>query len=98
MVFGELVPKNWAISRRWPSPRSSRARSAASPPPSRPLIHHLNNTANRFVRQRGLEPAEELASPAARKSWSRWPGTPPKEGALEPDTAELFVRTLHLAA
>ena len=63
----------------------------------RPVIGHLNNAANRLVRRLGLEPADELASARTPRSWSRWPGTPRKEGALEPDTADLFVRTLDLA-
>ena len=63
MVLGELVPKNWAISRPLPV-----AKVVAGPlyyfsAAFSPLIGHLNNTANRFVRRRGLEPAEHLGGP-----------------------------------
>ncbi|MCX4510480.1 hemolysin family protein [Streptomyces sp. NBC_01619] len=97
MVVGELVPKNWAIS----SPLAvskvvatpQRIFSAAF----RPLIGHLNNTANRILRRLGLEPTEELASARSPQELVALARHSAKEGALEADTAELFVRTLRLA-
>ncbi|MFD1305694.1 hemolysin family protein [Streptomyces kaempferi] len=97
MVVGELVPKNWAISaplamaRRVATPQ--RWFSAAF----RPFITHLNNTANRVVRRFGLEPAEELASARGPQELVALARHSAKQGALEADTAELFVRTLNLA-
>ncbi|MGI5353921.1 hemolysin family protein [Streptomyces sp. CA-252508] len=97
MVVGELVPKNWAIS----SPLAV-AKVVATPQrvftaAFRPLIGHLNNTANRLVRRLGLEPAEELASARSPQELVALARHSAREGALEPDTAELFVRTLNLA-
>ncbi|MEV4880000.1 hemolysin family protein [Streptomyces cyaneofuscatus] len=97
MVVGELVPKNWAIS----SPLSV-ARAVATPQRAftavfRPFISHLNNTANRIVRRFGLEPTEELASARSPQELVALARHSAKEGALEADTAELFVRTLNLA-
>ncbi|MER6267076.1 hemolysin family protein [Streptomyces sp900105755] len=97
MVVGELVPKNWAIS----SPLAVAKRvgnaqrwfSAAF----RPFITHLNNAANRLVRRLGIEPAEELASARGPQELAALARHSAKQGALEPDTAELFVRTLNLA-
>lgn len=97
MVVGELVPKNWAIS----SPlavaknvgNAQRWFSAAF----RPFITHLNNTANRIVRRFGVEPAEELASARGPQELAALARHSAKLGALEADTAELFVRTLNLA-
>ncbi|MER7838045.1 hemolysin family protein [Streptomyces sp. NPDC096040] len=97
MVVGELVPKNWAIS----SPLAVAKRvgnaqrwfSAAF----RPFITHLNNTANRVVRRFGVEPAEELASARGPQELAALARHSAKEGSLEADTAELFVRTLNLA-
>jgi CBS domain containing-hemolysin-like protein len=63
----------------------------------RPFISHLNNTANHVVRAFGLEPAEELASARGPQELAALARHSAKEGALEPDTAELFVRTLNLA-
>lgn len=97
MVVGELVPKNWAISsplavaKRVATPQ--RLFSAAF----RPFITHLNNTANRAVRRIGIEPAEELASARGPQELVALARHSAKEGALEADTAELFMRTLNLA-
>jgi CBS domain containing-hemolysin-like protein len=98
MVVGELVPKNWAIS----SPVAV-AKVVATPQryftaAFRPFIGHLNNTANRIVRAFGLEPTEELASARSPQELVALARHSAKEGALEADTAELFVRTLSLAA
>ncbi|GAA1179580.1 hemolysin family protein [Streptomyces hebeiensis] len=97
MVIGELVPKNWAIS----SPLTV-AKVVAGPQrvftaAFGPLIHHLNETANRLVRRLGLEPAEELASARTPEELVALARHSAREGAIEADSAELFVRTLHLA-
>lgn len=63
----------------------------------RPFISHLNSMANRTVRRLGLEPTEELASARSPQELVALARHSVKEGALEPDTAELFVRTLSLA-
>ncbi|MGW2049763.1 hemolysin family protein [Streptomyces sp. NPDC001858] len=97
MVVGELVPKNWAIS----SPlavakgvgNAQRWFSAAF----RPFISHLNSTANRIVRRFGVEPTEELAAARGPQELAALARHSAKAGALEADTAELFVRTLNLA-
>ena len=97
MVVGELVPKNWAISS--PLPMAKRVGNAQRwfSAAFRPFITHLNNTANRVVRRFGLEPAEELASARGPKELVALARHSAREGALEADTAELFVRTLNLA-
>ncbi|MGV9340576.1 hemolysin family protein [Streptomyces sp. NPDC003688] len=97
MVVGELVPKNWAIS----SPLAV-AKRVGTPQrwfsnAFRPFITHLNNTANHVVRRFGLEPAEELASARGPQELVALARHSAKQGALEADTAELFVRTLNLA-
>ena len=50
-----------------------------------------------MVRRFGLEPAEELASARGPQELVALARHSAKEGALEADTAELFVRTLNLA-
>lgn len=97
MVIGELVPKNWAIA----SPLAV-AKVVAAPQRGftacfAPLIRHLNNTANRVVRRIGLEPAEELASARTPEELVALVRHSAREGAIEKDSAELFVRTLQLA-
>ncbi|MFE2250345.1 hemolysin family protein [Streptomyces lavendulae] len=97
MVVGELVPKNWAIS----SPLAIAKRVATAQRvfsrAFRPLISHLNTTANRMVRRFGMEPTEELASARSPQELVALARHSAKAGALEKDTAELFVRTLNLA-
>lgn len=97
MVVGELVPKNWAIA----SPLAV-AKVVAGPQRGftaafAPLIRHLNNTANRAVRRVGLEPQEELASARTPEELVALVQHSAREGAIEADSAELFVRTLHLS-
>ncbi|MFE1261383.1 hemolysin family protein [Streptomyces albogriseolus] len=97
MVVGELVPKNWAISS--PLAVAKRVGNAQRwfSTAFRPFITHLNNSANRMVRRIGLEPAEELESARSPQELAALARHSAKKGALEPDTAELFVRTLNLA-
>ncbi|MEV7419745.1 hemolysin family protein [Streptomyces sp. NPDC089919] len=97
MVVGELVPKNWAVSRPLQVARFVAGPQHAFSRAFRPVIAALNAVANRLVRALGVEPAEELAS-------ARTPGElvslvrhSAEQGALEQDTADLFVRTLSLA-
>lgn len=78
MVVGELVPKNWAIS----SPLAV-AKRVATPQrwfsaAFRPFITHLNNTANRVVRVFGPNRPRSWPPRAGPRSWSPWPGTPPR--------------------
>ncbi|MFF0089913.1 hemolysin family protein [Streptomyces canus] len=96
MVVGELVPKNWAISRPLAVAKVVAGPQSAFTALFGPFIRHLDNTANRFVRRFGLEPAEELASARSPEELVALAEHSAAEGALEPDSAELFVRTLHL--
>ncbi|MFH8371269.1 hemolysin family protein [Streptomyces sp. NPDC018031] len=97
MVVGELVPKNWAISRPLPVARAVAGPQRAFSAAFRPLIRHLNNTANRMVSRMGLEPTEELASARGPQELVALARHSARQGALEADTAELFVRTLSLS-
>jgi CBS domain containing-hemolysin-like protein len=97
MVVGELVPKNWAISRPLAVAKVVAAPQRGFTAAFGPFIRHLNNTANRCLRRFGLEPAEELASARAPEELVALAQHSAAEGALEADSAELFVRTLHLS-
>jgi CBS domain containing-hemolysin-like protein len=96
MVIGELVPKNWAVSRPLAVARMVAGPQRAFSRAFRPVIDLLNRAANRLVRMLGVEPAEELASartPTELVSLARHSA---RAGAIEQDTADLFVRTLSL--
>ncbi|MFC1411449.1 hemolysin family protein [Streptacidiphilus sp. N1-12] len=96
MVVGELVPKNWAISRPLQVARSVVGPQRVFSTVCRPAIVLLNGAANRMVRALGLEPAEELASARGAEELVALARHSASEGALEADTADLFVRTLGL--
>ena len=96
MVIGELVPKNWAVSRPLQVARFVAGPQSAFAHFFRPVIALLNTVANRLVRALGVEPTEELASartPGELVSLARHSA---RAGAIEQDTADLFVRTLSL--
>ncbi|MGC9380358.1 hemolysin family protein [Streptomyces sp. MH13] len=96
MVIGELVPKNWAVSKPLQVARFVAGPQHAFARLFHPVIAALNAVANRLVRALGIEPTEELASartPGELVSLARHSA---RAGALEQDTAELFVRTLSL--
>ena len=96
MVVGELVPKNWAVSRPLQVARVVAGPQRLFSAVFRPVIQALNAAANRLVRALGVEPADELASartPTELVSLARHSAL---AGAIEPDTADLFVRTLNL--
>ncbi|MER5352431.1 hemolysin family protein [Kitasatospora sp. NPDC002551] len=96
MVIGELVPKNWAISRPLQVARAVAAPHMAFSRACRPLIRVLNGSADRTVRAFGIEPQEELGharTPAELVSLARHSA---KAGAIDEESATLFVRTLGL--
>ncbi|MEU6311984.1 hemolysin family protein [Streptomyces sp. NPDC047014] len=97
MVVGELVPKNWAISSPLAIAKRVATLQRVFSRAFKPLISHLNTTANHLVRRFGMEPTEELASARSPQELVALARHSAKEGALEKDTAELFVRTLNLA-
>ncbi|WP_069173199.1 hemolysin family protein [Streptomyces griseus] len=97
MVIGELVPKNWAVSRPLQVARFVAGPQHLFSSVLRPVITVLNTVANRLVRLLGVEPTDELASartPGELVSLARHSA---EAGTLEQDTADLFVRTLSLA-
>lgn len=96
MVIGELVPKNWAVSRPMQVARFVAGPQHAFSRLFRPVISLLNTVANRVVRLLGVEPTEEMESartPGELVSLARHSA---RAGTLEQDTADLFVRTLSL--
>jgi CBS domain containing-hemolysin-like protein len=98
MVFGELVPKNIALSRPvgaalWVVPPLLVFTTV-----TRPLIALLNGSANQLLRLVGVEPVEELRSartPDELASVVRRAGV---QGALGSETAVLMERSLSFSA
>ncbi|WP_329080922.1 hemolysin family protein [Streptomyces niveus] len=96
MVIGELVPKNWAVSRPLQVARFVAGPQHLFATVFRPVITLLNTVANRLVRLFGVEPTDELASARTRGELVSLARHSALAGALEQDTADLFVRTLSL--
>jgi CBS domain containing-hemolysin-like protein len=94
MVFGELVPKNLAISRPLETARAVQGfqrgftRATAIP------VRFMNATANRVLRRLGVEPQEELASARSPEELSSLVRRSAEQGTLEPGTATLVERSL----
>jgi magnesium and cobalt exporter, CNNM family len=98
MVFGELVPKNIALSRPVESARWVVIPLSVFTKVTRPLIAVLNGTANQLLRLVGVEPVEELRSartPDELASVVRRAGV---QGALGSETAVLMERSLSFSA
>ena len=94
MVFGELVPKNLALSRPMGTVLKVVVPLVVFTRLARPLIAVLNGSANRLLRMVGVEPVEELRSartPAELASVVRRAGA---QGALVGETATLLERSL----
>ena len=96
MVIGELVPKNWAVSRPLAVARFVVRPQRLFARTFRPVIALLNAVANRIVRAFGVQPAEELASARTPGELGSLARHSARAGAIEQDTADLFVRTLSL--
>ncbi|MFB6815078.1 hemolysin family protein [Streptomyces sp. NPDC056347] len=97
MVIGELVPKNWAVSRPLQVARFVAGPQRRFSAAFRPVISLLNTVANRLVRMLGVEPTDELASARTPGELVSLAKHSAEAGTLEQDTADLFVRTLSLA-
>src|SRR5215208_6320355 len=98
MVFGELVPKNIALSRPVGTARWVVLPLFVFTQVTRPLVALLNGAANRLVRLVGVEPVEELRSartPDELASVVRRAGA---QGALGSETAGLMERSLTFGA
>ena len=98
MVFGELVPKNIALSRPAASVVWVVVPLLVFTKVTRPLIAALNGLANQLLRLVGVEPVEELRSartPDELASAVRRAGV---QGALGSETAGLVERSLAFGA
>ncbi|MGK4584607.1 hemolysin family protein [Kitasatospora sp. HPMI-4] len=96
MVIGELVPKNWAISRPLQVAYAVVGPQRLFSAVCRPAIAFLNGSADRIVRALGIEPQEELGharTPAELVSLARHSA---RAGVMDEESARLFVRTLGL--
>ncbi|MBB3036639.1 hemolysin family protein [Hoyosella altamirensis] len=94
MIFGELVPKNWAISEPLRVSRAVAGPQRAFTAASRPLIVVLNGASNAMVRALGVEPREELASARSAQELGAIATRSATEGLLEKDIADRLTQAV----
>lgn len=97
MIFGELVPKNYALSVPRQTARILVPLQVAFTFTFRPFIAVLNGSANRILRAMGIEPKEELSAARTADELSSLVRRSALQGLLEGDTATLLSRTLELS-
>jgi CBS domain containing-hemolysin-like protein len=88
MVFGELVPKNWAISEPMRVARAVAGPQRLFTAVTRPLIVVLNGASNAMVRALGIEPREELASARSAQELAALATRAAAHGLLDRRTAD----------
>ena len=94
MLFGELVPKNFAIARPLGTARLVAPLQLGFTTALRPVIAVTNGTANGLLRRVGVEPREELSgarSPAELASLVRRSA---EQGTLDQATATLLTNSI----
>ena len=94
MVFGELVPKNWAISEPMRVGRAVAGFQRGFTWVSSPLLAVLNGAANAILRAVGIEPQEELASARTPGELASLAARSAAHGTLAAGTAELLTRSI----
>ncbi|MEV4420687.1 hemolysin family protein [Patulibacter sp. NPDC049589] len=94
MVFGELVPKNLAISKPVATARAVAGFQRGFTHGTAWPLRVLNGAANRLLRRIGIEPQEELASARSAQELSSLVQRSAEQGTLETNTATLLQRSL----
>ena len=98
MVFGELVPKNMALSDPMRTARRVTPLHHAFTSALRPLIAMLNSSANRVLRLFGVEPREELSGGRSASELAALVRRSAELGTLDLSTATLLTRSIGLSA
>ncbi|MBC7290306.1 MAG: HlyC/CorC family transporter [Actinotalea sp.] len=96
MVFGELVPKNWAIAEPLAVGRVVAGPQRGFSWLMGPLLRFLNGTANRIVRSLGIEPQEELASARSAQELGSLAARSAERGLLDSATADRVAKSVEL--
>lgn len=96
MVFGELVPKNWAIAEPLKVGSAVVGAQRAFTWVTKPLLWFLNGTANAIVRALGMEPQEELASARSAQELGSLAARSAQRGLLDEELARRLERSVGL--
>lgn len=97
MIIGELVPKNFALSKPLAAARFVIPFQAGFTAVFKPAVLALNGSANGMLRSMGVEPKEELSGARSAQELSSLVRHSANAGLLEADTATLLDRTLRFS-
>jgi CBS domain containing-hemolysin-like protein len=98
MIFGELVPKNYAIALPMETARATQRSMRVFTALNRVPIRILNGSANALVRRLGIEPQEELRSARSSAELASLIQRSADEGTLDAETAELMERSVEFGS
>lgn len=96
-VFGELVPKNFALADPLAAAESVVRVQHFFTGLFTPIIWVLNGSANLVLRMLGVHPAEELSSARSAQELAALVRQSAAAGKLGMSTASLFTRSLHIS-
>ncbi|QTE30313.1 hemolysin family protein [Pengzhenrongella sicca] len=96
MLFGELVPKNFAISHPLGTARVVAPLQRGFTLALRPLISLFNNSANSILRRVGVEPREELSGGRSPQELASLVRRSAAVGTLDEATAMRLTNTIQL--
>ncbi|WP_182111695.1 MULTISPECIES: hemolysin family protein [unclassified Actinotalea] len=96
MLFGELVPKNLALSRPLATARAVAPLQRGFTTALRPVIVVLNDSANGLLRRMGVEPREELSGGRSAQELASLVRRSAEVGTLDEGTATLLTNSIEL--
>ncbi len=94
MVFGELIPKNLAITHPFETAKAIQTFQRGFTVALGPVITGANELANSILRKLGIEPQEELASARSPEELGSLVRRSAQKGTLELPTATLLAKSL----
>ncbi len=98
MLFGELVPKNFALSAPLATARAVAPLQRGFTTLLRPVIAALNSSANALLRRFGVEPREELSGGRSPSELIALVRRSAAAGTLDEGTATLLTNSIELEA
>ncbi|WP_338403962.1 hemolysin family protein [Cellulosimicrobium arenosum] len=98
MLFGELIPKNFALSAPYATARQVVPVQRQFTKAFRPLIAVLNGSANALLRRLGVEPREELSGARSAPELAALVRRSAEEGTLDVSVATLLTNSIELDA
>jgi CBS domain containing-hemolysin-like protein len=96
MLFGELIPKNFALSAPYGTARQVVPVQRQFTKLFRPVISVLNGSANAILRRMGVEPREELSGARSAPELAALVRRSAQEGALDTSVAVLLTNSIEL--